>query len=46
MFGVYDFDKSETFKLDCTIKTLIDERSDLIGKRVNELLNRVGDDNV
>jgi len=44
--GFMIFDKSETFKLDCTIKTRIDEQSDLIGKRVNELLNRVGDDDV
>jgi len=44
--GFMILDKSETFKLDCTIKTRIDEQSDLIGKRVNELLNRVGDDDV
>lgn len=41
--GFIVFTNDRRFKLDCTLKSMIEEKTDLIGRRVNELLNRAGD---
>lgn len=41
--GVILFDSDERYKIDSCLKSMIEENEDLIGKRVNKVLNKAGD---
>lgn len=41
--GIILLNSTETFRIDCSLKSMIDENIELVGKYVNRVLNKAGD---